>query len=244
MAAPHLPLRDYYASEAERRGWVCSIFDQTAGDYDRVERILGLGTGSWYRRCALGRAGLKPGMCVLDIGTGTGLVAREAATLVGDATLVIGVDPSIGMIARARVPAGLRLLPGAAEAIPVPDGSADFLSMGYALRHLSDFAPAFAEFYRVLRPGGRLCILEITQPDGVLGRALLRGYLRGVVPTIAAFVSRHREMPKLMRYYWDTIAACVPPSTILQALSEAGFGKVERHLEAHVFSEYRACKPV
>ena len=243
MSAPHPPLNRYYNSEADRRDWVRSIFDQTAGDYDRVERLLGLGTGSWYRRCALGRAGLKPGMSVIDIGTGTGLLACEAAALVGDPTLVIGVDPSIGMVAHARVPAGLRLLPGTAEAIPIPDSAADFVSMGYALRHVSDLAVAFSEFYRVLRPGGRLCILEITRPESVVGRALLKIYLRGVVPAIASVVARHRDMPKLMRYYWDTIAACVPPATILQALVTAGFTEATRYREAGVFSEYRAGKP-
>jgi len=243
MSAPHPPLPRYYETEADRSRWVRGIFDRTAGDYDRVERVLGLGSGSWYRRRALQRAGLTSGMTVLDIGTGTGLVAREAAMLVGDATRVTGVDPSPGMVEHARVPAGVRLLAGSAEAIPSADATADFLSMGYALRHISDLSPAFAEFFRVLRPGGRLCLLEITSPQGALGRALLRAYLRGLVPAAAAVISRHRDMPKLMRYYWDTIAACVPPAAIMQALAAAGFVDVERYVELGVFSEYRARKP-
>jgi demethylmenaquinone methyltransferase/2-methoxy-6-polyprenyl-1,4-benzoquinol methylase len=243
MPAPHPPLPRYYESEAERSRWVRGIFDRTAGDYDRVERVLGLGSGSWYRRRALQRAGLKSGMTVLDIGTGTGLVAREAAMLVGDATRVTGVDPSPGMVEHARVPAGVRLLAGSAEAIPAADATADFLSMGYALRHISDLSPAFAEFFRVLRPGGRLCLLEITSPQGALGRALLKAYLRGLVPAVAAVISRNRDMPRLMRYYWDTIAACVPPAAIMQALAAAGFVDVERYVELGVFSEYRARKP-
>ena len=144
MPAPHPPLPRYYPTEADRSRWVRGIFDRTAGDYDRVERVLGLGSGSWYRRQALRRAGLRTGMTVLDVGTGTGLVAREAATLVGDATRVTGVDPSSGMVGHARVPAGVRLLAGSAEAIPAADGTADFLSMGYALRHISNLRPAFA----------------------------------------------------------------------------------------------------
>src|SRR4051812_11244286 len=77
MLAPHPTLPEYYESEATKRAFVRGIFDETAGDYDRVERVMALGTGPWYRRQALKRAGLVGGMKVLDVATGTGLVARE-----------------------------------------------------------------------------------------------------------------------------------------------------------------------
>ena len=70
---PHAPLTHYYPDETQRATWVQRIFDRTAGDYDRIERIVALGTGFRYRRKALERAGLRPGMNVLDVGTGTGL---------------------------------------------------------------------------------------------------------------------------------------------------------------------------
>jgi demethylmenaquinone methyltransferase/2-methoxy-6-polyprenyl-1,4-benzoquinol methylase len=242
---PHQPLREYYEGEAQRAGFVREMFDTTAADYDRMEGVLGLGTGVWYRGQALLRAGLAPGMRVVDVGTGTGLVAREAARIAGDPALVVGVDPSPGMMAEARVPGGVRLVEGTAESIPFGDDSFDFLSMGYALRHLSDLTAAFREFHRVLRPGGRLCILEITMPEGRVGRALLKFYMKGIVPTIAMAVARRGNTRRLWRYYWDTIEACVPPAHVLESLRAAGFRDVRRHVELKamgIFSEFRATK--
>jgi demethylmenaquinone methyltransferase/2-methoxy-6-polyprenyl-1,4-benzoquinol methylase len=243
MHAPHPPLRDYYTHEAERGGWVKQLFDRTAGDYDRIERVMALGSGSWYRRRALSRAGLKPGMRVLDVGVGTGLTARQAAFLVGDSGQVTGVDPSPGMMESAKVPPGVALLIGHAEAIPAEAGTADFLSMGYALRHIADMSGAFREFLRVLKPGGRICLLEITRPEGRVPRALLRAYMRGVVPFFASLLGENPDSPKLMRYYWDTIDACAAPGEILAAIGEAGFIEEYRFVEMGIFSEYCARKP-
>jgi demethylmenaquinone methyltransferase/2-methoxy-6-polyprenyl-1,4-benzoquinol methylase len=241
MQSPHPPLDSYYPGEPDRSAWVRDAFDRSAGDYDRLERILGFGTGPWYRRRALREAGLAAGMSVVDVGSGTGLLAAAAAGIVGDAALVTGVDPSAGMMEHARVPQGVRLINGTAESIPLGDGAADFLSMGYALRHLSDLTTAFREFHRVLRPGGRLCVLEITLPERALPRALLKAWMKGVVPRIAALIGR-TDSSALMRYYWDTIAACVPPEIILRELRAAGFVAVERAIELAAFSAYRARK--
>src|SRR3569832_354373 len=242
--APHAPLTDYYRNEEERRGWVGKMFDATAADYNRIETMLGFGTGSWYRREALKRAGLKPGMRVLDVGVGTGLVARQAAAIVGDPALITGVDPSAGMLRNAQVPAGVKLVQGTAEAIPFPDNSVDFLSMGYALRHISDLSMAFAEFHRVLKPGGRICILEITCPENGLQKALLKTYSRTIVPLLARLVARSGGTSVLWRYYWDTIEACAKPESVMRTLENAGLTEASRYVELGMFSEYRGRKPL
>jgi demethylmenaquinone methyltransferase/2-methoxy-6-polyprenyl-1,4-benzoquinol methylase len=181
-------------------------------------------------------------MRAVDVGVGTGLVARQAAAIVGDPTMITGVDPSPGMLQNAKVPEGVKLVSGSAENIPFPDNSFDFLSMGYALRHISDLSVAFAEFHRVLKPGGRLCVLEITCPEKPLQKMLLKIYLRNIVPTLARLAARSSDTSLLWRYYWDTIEACAKPASVMSTLEAAGFEKVDRHVELGIFSEYRAYK--
>jgi demethylmenaquinone methyltransferase/2-methoxy-6-polyprenyl-1,4-benzoquinol methylase len=241
--APHPPLTEYYDREEDRREWVGRQFDETASDYDRMERILGLGTGSVYRRKMLELAGLKPGMQALDIGMGTGLVAKQAARILGDASKVTGVDPSVGMISNAKLPAGVTVVEGRAELIPLPNTAYDFLSMGYSLRHISDLSVAFAEFHRVLKPNGKVCILEITPPEGKIATALLKGYCKYAVPTLAKLIAKNKDTALLWRYYWDTIEACAAPSKVLHTLESAGFVNVRRTVDLGIFSTYLADKP-
>ena len=242
MHAPHSPLTGYYQTEQDRQAYLRNIFDNTAADYNRIEALLAWGSGSRYRRAALVRGGLKSGMKVLDVGVGTGLVAAQACILTGNPALVTGVDPSPGMMAASKLPKTMLLMEGRAESLPFPDNHFDFLSMGYALRHISDLGLAFAEFERVLKPGGRLCILEITQAKSRFGRWLLKSYMRGVIPLLAGFVARQKYSATIWRYYWDSIKACVAPEQVMATLSAAGLTQVEQHLEVGVFSEYQAVK--
>jgi demethylmenaquinone methyltransferase / 2-methoxy-6-polyprenyl-1,4-benzoquinol methylase len=240
---PHPTLSRYYDEASQRPAFVRQIFDETAQWYDRIIAIPAFGSGNWYRRQSLLRIGLEPGMRVLDVATGTGVVAREAVKMTGRQHPVFGLDPSIGMLLQARKIDGVAPLQGVGESLPFRDATFDALTIGFALRHLADLLAAFTEYRRVLRPGAKILILEITPPRSRFGRATLGFYMNRVVPAIARVVTGSRKAKTLMEYYWDTTDTCVPPAAILEALSAAGFEKPSRRVELGVFSEYTASVP-
>jgi demethylmenaquinone methyltransferase/2-methoxy-6-polyprenyl-1,4-benzoquinol methylase len=241
--APHAPLPRHYADARQRDRFVQSLFDQGAPSYDRINAIFSLGTGARYRREALLRAGLAPGKRVLDVATGTGLVAREAVGILGRAQDVLGLDLSAGMLREARAGLPIPLVQARAEALPLADASVDLVSMGYALRHVPDLVLAFTEFRRVLRPGGRVLLLEIDQPSSPIALAALRFYLGRVVPGLSRWIGRGDKDSRMMRYFWDTIDACVPPETIEAALAGAGFTGIGCDVQLGVFRAYGAERP-
>ena len=241
MLAPHPPLENCYGDASKREGFVRTIFDDTAPWYDQTISFMSFGSGDRYRRDAVLRNGLRAGMKMLDVASGTGVVARAALEATKNDVDVVSLDPSIGMLRAGR--SSVDKVQAKAESLPMASNHFDFLTIGFALRHFADLRGVFDECRRVLKPGGRLLILELTAPRSAPARAFLGLYLGRVVPFVARVRSGNREAGTLMRYYWDTIRTCVRPEAILQALAEAGFEDVKRHVELGVFSEYSARRP-
>ncbi len=240
--APHPTLPSFYDDDRDRQRAVNDLFDKGSRDYDRVNGILSFGSGYWYRGEVLRGAGLKEGMRVLDVATGTGPVAAVAREIVTKSGLVVGVDPSGGMLHVAKRKADAEFIRAVGEALPIRDEMFDMLTMGYALRHVSDLRAAFREYRRVLRNGGQLVIMEITMPQSSVGRALLRLYMGTIAPLIARLSTRRRDTARMMRYYWETTESCVPPPVILDALRRAGFDEVRRDVKWGILSEYRGVR--
>jgi demethylmenaquinone methyltransferase/2-methoxy-6-polyprenyl-1,4-benzoquinol methylase len=239
---PHPVLPAYYSSAELKGGFVKDLFDETAVLYDRINSAAFLGTSLWYRRHALRRAGLQRGMRMLDVAAGTGAMSQAAAAIIGGESIVC-CDPSANMLALAAAKVkNAPIVQASAEQMPLPSDRFDFLVLGYALRHVADLGQAFDEFHRVLAPRGRLLILEISRPRTRWKTALARAYFRDVVPLLSFAVTGRRRAMSLMRYYWDTIEACVPPESIISALRESRFADVQRHVELGLFSEYTAIK--
>lgn len=240
---PHPVLDRYYGSAADRQSFVAALFDGAARHYNRVGRTLDLGSGPWYRRQALRRAGLRPDMKLLDVATGTGLLARGAVRILGNPGGVVGVDPSAGMLREARKALTGPLVRGWAEALPFRNDHFDMLSMSFALRHVAELEVAFGEYLRVLKAGGRLLLLEVSRPHSAVTRWMIRVHLQRVLPWLMQVRTGSEPAELLMKYYWDTIDRCVPPETIVDVLRRSGFVGVERRVFFGFLSEYVASKP-
>ena len=238
--APHTVLTDFYTTSEARAGFVNRLFDNTARHYDRVSSLFSFGSDKRYRRRALQAAGMRPGFKLLDVATGTGLVLQAALDMGIPAEDLVGLDPSAGMLEENRRLHAVKLVQGVGEHLPFPEASFDFISMGYALRHVEDLGALFTEFRRVLKPGGRILILEISRPKSQFAFFLMKLYMGKLVPFITGLFTGQREVARLMEYYWATIAECVPPETILAAIRSAGFHDARRKLTGGILSDYTA----
>lgn len=239
---PHPVMHGYYADPESRVGFVRGLFNDTAHHYERINRLFSMGSGAWYRRYRLQRAGLRPGMRMLDVAIGTGLVARQAVALCGGKVEVIGLDLSEAMLAEVRRSLDIPLIQGLAERLPLADGSVDFIAMGYALRHVADLTATFREFRRVLKPGGTVLLLEIGRPTRPLVRGIVGVYLGRVVPLMSRLTGGGASGRTLMRYYWETIDQCVAPDVITQAMTAAGLTSVRCDVEFDVFRNFTGRK--
>jgi demethylmenaquinone methyltransferase/2-methoxy-6-polyprenyl-1,4-benzoquinol methylase len=218
------------------------LFDAGAPIYNRVDALGSFGTGLRYRQDALGRAGLQPGRQVIDVACGTGLMSLAAIRQTQGNVRIVGVDPSPGMLGYAPVQLPLELRKGSAAALPVDSASSDFLMMGYALRHVPDWPAAFAEFARVLRPGGRLLILELTCPSHRFGRLVFHSYFGGFLPALGFVATGRAQAWRLYRYYWRSMVFARSPESVVQTLAQAGFCDVTHNLRHGFLSEYTAIR--
>jgi demethylmenaquinone methyltransferase/2-methoxy-6-polyprenyl-1,4-benzoquinol methylase len=235
---PHPPLADYYEAPERRERFVRDLFDDTAPWYDWSVAFLSFGSGGRYRREALARAGLARGQRLLDIATGTGVVSRAALRITGNTSDIVGMDPSIGVLLAGRKKEDFPLIEAGSEHLPFRDASFDMITIGFALRHFADLDAVFRDCRRVLRPGGRILIMEITAPASHAARMFLGAYMGGVVPAMATVLTRSRKVGRMLAYYWATTRDCVRPEVILAALQGAGFADANRHVELGMFSEY------
>jgi len=240
---PHPVLQPHYKSLEDKQGFLRSAFDAAAPFYEGIARWGFFGSGEWYRKDALQRHGLKEGMKIVDVASGTGPTARAALRIVGNPDLITCVEPSLGMLNESKKQLACRHIQAGAEHIPLPDGEFDFLTMGFALRHVNDLEGAFREYFRIVKPGGKICILDVTKPRHSLGQIPFRVYFKHVLPFFTRLFTGSRAAQYLMQYYWDTMDNMVDSEVVMKALAKCGFHEIEHKVLLSVFTEYTAIKP-
>jgi demethylmenaquinone methyltransferase/2-methoxy-6-polyprenyl-1,4-benzoquinol methylase len=203
----------------EKAHRVRDMFDAIAGRYDLVNRVMTFGMDVGWRRRAVRQLRLPGGALVADLACGTGDLCRE---LTRDGYRAVGFDFSLGMLAKATT--DVPLVQADVLRLPLADRSVDGATCGFALRNVVDLDVFFAEIARVVRPGGRISLLEASQPDGPLMRAGHAVYFRRMVPMIGGLLSdreAYAYLPKSMAY--------LPPVTeMVAAVRDAGFPDAER----------------
>ena len=174
------------------------MFASIAGTYDRANQVLSFGMHHRWRRVTVARSGAKPGDRVLDCATGTGDLALEFRRVVGSDGDVVGTDFCEEMLAYAPAKAARAGLPVRFEvadvlALPYADRSFDIASIAFGIRNVDDPERGLRELARVVRPGGRVAVLEFGQPGGALFGPLYRFYSHRVLPRLGGLLSGDRS---------------------------------------------------
>jgi demethylmenaquinone methyltransferase / 2-methoxy-6-polyprenyl-1,4-benzoquinol methylase len=200
---------------------VRTMFDAIAPRYDLLNRVLTFGMDMGWRRLTVASLQLPRGSLVLDAACGTGDLCR---VLTDAGYWAVGLDNSAGMLAHAN--ASVPLVLADALSIPFRTAAADGLTCGFALRNVVDLGRLFDEAARVVRPGGRMALLEVAEPNSRLLKVGHRAYFHGVVPLIGGILSDR----KAYRYLPESAAYLPSAAALSDMLWERGFTDVSRRL--------------
>jgi demethylmenaquinone methyltransferase / 2-methoxy-6-polyprenyl-1,4-benzoquinol methylase len=202
---------------------VSALFTRIAGRYDLMNRLMTFGQDQRWRLLAAQRAAFQPGDLALDLGAGTGelsLALRKAEP----AAYVISADINPVMLGGARGKGLEALIMADALALPFPAGHFDALVSGFLVRNVSDLDRALKEMKRVLKPGGRLVVLDTTRPRRNILLPFIRFYLRVIIPLLGMLVTGEREA---YRYLPSSTEDFLFAEELADKLRKAGFKAVE-----------------
>jgi demethylmenaquinone methyltransferase / 2-methoxy-6-polyprenyl-1,4-benzoquinol methylase len=208
---------------------VRAMFDRIAGLYDRMNTVMTAGLHHEWRRRAVELAAVAPGDRALDVATGTGDLALELANRVGPTGEVVGIDFSEKMLelARAKAEARVRFESGNALALPYPNGAFDAATVGFGARNFSDLERGLGEMARVVRPGGRVVVLEITTPRRPPLSTFFRIWFDRIVPAIGQIVDS-----QAYSYLPSSVRRFPGPDELAAVMSRSGLRDIRYVLTA------------
>jgi len=212
----------------ERATYVQNMFDRIAGRYNLMNRLMTGGQDMRWRRFVVSKAQLPSAGRLLDLATGTGDIGFEVLRAVPDAT-VIGADFSLGMmIVGKQLPMGKRMAWAGADAmqLPFPDNTFDAVTSGYLVRNVIDIPRTLHEQLRVLKPGGRIVILDSSPPPRSLIRPFIEIHLRYVIPALGRLVAGPNGADAY-QYLPNSTQAFKTPAELATLMREAGVQHVQ-----------------
>ncbi len=215
----------------EKAGKVAEVFDSVAGSYDVMNDLMSLGIHRMWKRFTIDLAALRPGERVLDVAAGTGDLALAAARCVGAQGRVIMSDYNGSMLRAGRdklIDAGrlqgLDFVQADAEQLPFADQAFDCVTIGFGLRNVRDKQLALEAMNRVLKPGGRLLVLEFSTPRNPLLSRLYDGYSFGVLPRLGELVAKDGDS---YRYLAESIRKHPDQDSLKTMFEQAGFVRAQ-----------------
>lgn len=221
------------AALEEREQYVQDLFRRVAPRYDFLNRLLSFRRDVAWRRFTARQAGLGPGGSVLDVATGTGDLAFDLAAVVGREGRVVGLDLTEEMLVRARRKAdklGLgdvcTFVQGNALDLPFGENEFDAATIAFGLRNVVDRERCLLEMKRVVRPGGRVLVLEFSRPVWPVFRQVYLLYFRYVLPWIGRLIQGD---PDTYRYLPETVLAFPDQEALAAMMRELGFRNVRYH---------------
>ncbi|NUU08584.1 ubiquinone/menaquinone biosynthesis methyltransferase [Leifsonia sp. C5G2] len=221
---------------------VAAMFDQVSTRYDRTNAVLSAGNAALWRVATTRAVAPRAGETILDVAAGTG---TSSASLARNGASVVAADFSEGMIEVGRRRQAdnpfVRFVQADATALPFDDDSFDAVTISFGLRNIVDPKKALAEFYRVVRPGGRVVVCEFSQPPLAPIRAGYAAYLKYGMPVLARVASSN---PAAYEYLMESIQAWPDQQALAGWLRETGFERVAyRNLTAGIVALHRGFKP-
>lgn len=214
--------RRWNESDEAKSGYVKELFSALAKRYNVMTDLWTLGLHRLWKRQAMELLALQPGERVLDVATGTGDLAFLEEAAVGPHGRVVGVDSCVPMldVARRRRRGSVDLQEGDAMDLRFPDASFDVVTIGFGLRNVADRGRALREFRRVLRPGGRLMVLDFSTPTSKVLKSLHDFLYFRVMPTVGWAVAWHRDAH---HYTADSIRTWLSREELSAMIADAGF---------------------
>ena len=212
---------------------VAGVFHSVAEKYDVMNDLMSLGIHRVWKRFTLGQTGLKAGQRVLDLAGGTGDLALRMARMVGPSGEVVLSDINASMLERGRqrlidagVAGNVRYVQANAECLPFPDNYFDCITIAFGLRNVTDKDAALASMYRVLKPGGRLLVLEFSKPVAPGLSPVYDTYSFKILPLMGKLVANDADS---YRYLAESIRMHPDQETLKAMMETAGFDKVKYH---------------